>query len=76
MLEVAKEVIGPDYAKRHGKSQKSELAASMGNVFLPADNTADAYPKARARINAWLPFCMAGKTDSESEGGLSSPTDA
>jgi ParB family chromosome partitioning protein len=72
MLDVAKEVIGPDYAKRHGKSKKGDLAASMGNVFLPAENMPDAYPTVRSKITAWLPFCMIG----ESEGGLSSPSDA
>ncbi len=74
MLQIAGEVVGPDFAERHAKDKKADLATSLGAVFLPVADEKEAYPKARPGIAAWAPACMRPRKNSESDGGLSSPT--
>jgi hypothetical protein len=76
MLAVAAQVVDEGFASRHSKDKKGDLAVSLDAVFNPRPDANDAYPKARPRIAAWVPACMAVEEPGTSDDGMSSPSDA
>lgn len=78
MLAVAAQVVDEGFATRHSKDKKGDFAASLEAVFNPPADASDAYPKARPRIAAWVPACMATEVEKAGtcDDGISSPSDA
>jgi ParB family chromosome partitioning protein len=75
MLAVAAQVVDEGFASRHSKDKKGDLAVSLDSVFNPHPDANDAYPKARPRIAAWVPACMAVEETGTSDDGMSSLSD-